>query len=80
MIRLGIANQETWDNRDVGSTFFSSVCAPTFWSSNHVECTMHFGPLVPGSNAWVFIIAGDGTVSDQDDTRAGSQGYHVVLQ
>jgi hypothetical protein len=70
--RVEIGNGHTWT-----SSTNLSLCTPTSWSDTSVSCTVRRGSFASGDDAYLFVIGADGSISDQDPSTPGAQGFPV---
>ncbi|HTL86825.1 MAG TPA: hypothetical protein VL856_16700 [Acidimicrobiia bacterium] len=77
--RVELSSTMTWGDVAHGADLEMSVCTPSAWANDQIQCGVHLGSFAPGATVYVFVVAADGIVSDQDPMTAGAQGFAFVL-
>jgi hypothetical protein len=73
MARVEIGNSSTWATCTV-----KVIQIPhTSWGDTSIQITINRGSFGETAEAWLYVVAADGTVSDNDTGTAGAQGYPI---
>ena len=73
MARVEIGNSSTWATCTV-----KVIQIPhTSWGDTSIQITINRGSFGKTAEAWLYVVAADGTVSDNDTGTAGAQGYPI---
>lgn len=73
MARVEIGNSSTWATCKV-----KVIQIPhTSWGDTSIQITINRGSFGETAEAWLYVVAADGTVSDNDTGTAGAQGYPI---